>query len=210
MRRIDRTDINTPEHWNALYTESERGGWLCSGWKFDGLVVQSNLDKFLYPQMAGAKSCIEIGGGTGYGMNILSQAFPSIELWNVDISDVAVEKGKKQFPHIHHIAHDIHNPLNIGRQFDVLLCQEVIEHLSNPYIGVANMMDILTSDGLACFTAPYNECNEDAIEHLWTYNYNSVPELFFKYTDEVSVFRFTPIGGNLWFCVSYRKMGGSG
>ena len=209
MEKLDRENINTKEHWDECYAHNQRGGWLYSGWEYNGVVVNSNLDKFLFPDILKMThkplTCIEVGGGTGYGLNVLSQTFPNIEMWNLDISGIAIEKGKKEFPHIHHICHDIHLPLSLNIEFDILICQETIEHLENLYTGVANMMDILVFGGLALFTFPLNEHSAGAYEHLWSFDYSDIRDLYFRYTEEVTLCKFTPIESNLHGCIKFWK-----
>ena len=211
MEKLNRENINTRDYWNQKYSNSERGGWLCSGWIYNGVIVQSDLDKFLYPQINLLLSkcsnikCIEIGGGDGYGPNLLSKKFPELEIWNIELSDVAVIRGKEKYPHINHIYHDILTPLNLNFMFDILICQEVIEHLDNISLGIKNMMDLLKSEGFALFTFPLNEHYFGAIEHVWSLDYNGAAQLFFPYTNAITFCKFTPIGGNLHGCVYFDK-----
>ncbi len=121
MQKLNRENVNTKEYWNGLYKDSFGGGWL----------QRSDFSQYLYPKIAevyfpGLK-IIEIGGGDGTDINLLTNIFPVLEIWNLDLSDVAINRGKGAYPHITQVCHDIMKPVtDIKTKFNILFCQEVV------------------------------------------------------------------------------------
>ena len=201
MRSLNREENpNTCEHWDVLY----QGGHRC-GWWNDGLAPFLQNEIALM-SVTGRQNFIEIGGGTGLSASIIKSQFPELNCYNVDLSAKAIECGKELYPDITHICHDVHNKFDIGMTFDILLCQEVIEHLENPYLGVQNMMAILDKGGLACFTFPYDE-KGGGPEHLWAFEYSDIRDMFLAFANEITICKFVPqsLHPNLWGCIKFYK-----
>ncbi len=208
MRKLDRADINTVEYWNKMYDGYQRGGW----WFNMQQPSQNHLKDFLFTdiQARGQSKFIEIGGGDGYSANQIMSECDGLEAWNLDISSLAIETGKAKYPDVQHRCCNLLQPvehLNLGSSFDILLAQEVIEHLSDVHLGMKHIMSFLKPGGLACFTFPNNEGNTGSKEHLWSFTYDDLPELFFGHTDEIMVCNFRPFNpSHLHICVKFTKL----
>lgn len=202
MRTLNRTqNFNTAEYWDSLIENR-------SGWWNDG------LRQFLAPEIGmqvalGRYRYIEIGGGCGQAAKLVKDEFPLLQCWNVDFSSEAIKRGNEMYPYITHICHDVHYqfPEGLRNCFDILVCQEVIEHLENPVMGIDNVMDLVAHNGLVCFTFPYSEGEQDGFLHLWSFDYSELRDLFFKFTSEIIVCKFVPPSKypNLWGCIKFWK-----
>lgn len=208
MNKLDRIDINTKKYWDEMYNGKQRGGW----WFNMQQPLQSHLKDFLSKdihEVGPDVKLIEIGGGDGYSANQIRMECDSLETWNLDISSLAIETGKVKYPDIHHVYCDLLQPvehLNLGSYFDILLAQEVIEHLADVHLGIEHIMSFLKPGGLACFTFPNNEGNAGSEEHLWSFTHDDLPGLFFGYTDEMTVCNFRPFNPHhLHICVKFIK-----
>jgi ubiquinone/menaquinone biosynthesis C-methylase UbiE len=208
MNELDRADINTKGYWNEMYNGKQRGGWWFNMQQPD----QSHLKDFLVNDIQGIgcnAKLIEIGGGDGYSANRIRMECDNIEAWNLDISSLAIEAGKAKYPDVQHICCDLLQPvehLTLNSYFDILICQEVIEHLADVHTGIKHIISFLKPGGLACFTFPNNEGNAGSEEHLWSFTHNDLPELFFRYTDEIVVCDFRPFNPNhLHILVKFKK-----
>ncbi len=203
MRSLNREENpNTCEHWDVLY----QGGHRC-GWWNDGLAPFLQNEIALM-SVTGRQNFIEIGGGTGLSASIIKSQFPELNCYNVDLSAKAIECGKELYPDINQICHDVHYSFDTSfNYFDILLCQEVIEHLENPPLGIQNMMKLVAEGGLVCFTFPYAEGEQDGFLHLWSFDYSELRDLFFPYTNEIIVCKLVPFSKfpNLWGCIKFYK-----
>lgn len=76
----------------------------------------------------------EVGVGEGYLTNIVAQKFPYSEIWASDLAeDILVVasknlKGKK----VHISLEDVESLSYEDNKFDLCICCEVLEHISNP------------------------------------------------------------------------------
>lgn len=204
MRSLNRqANLNTTVEWNKLYQTENRPGWWNDGLKrflVNEIHLQIEFNHYNY---------IEIGGGLGCAASIIKAEFPLLNCCNVDFSAEAIKRGKELYPEITHICHDVHYPFaqELWGSGDILICQEVIEHLENPPLGIQNIMAILKTGGLACFTFPYAEGEQDGFLHLWSFDYSELRDIFFPFTDEIIVCKLVPLSKypNLWGCIKFWK-----
>lgn len=94
-----------------------------------------------------AKTLLNLGGGTGQVSEILE--YLGFHVINVDIE--ANDDGVRNFNH------DLNsvNPLPFNpNSFDFVLCQEVIEHIENPWKLFRDISGVLKQDGYLILTTP--------------------------------------------------------
>jgi 2-polyprenyl-3-methyl-5-hydroxy-6-metoxy-1,4-benzoquinol methylase len=94
---------------------------------------------------------LDIGCGYGYLLNSFKGAK---EIYGTDISKEAVEMAKKQNPSFNVSVADILKPSKLNKKFDLILAINVIEHLTNPKLGVKNIKSLLNNDGLVIIHLP--------------------------------------------------------
>lgn len=112
-------------------------------------VIEMTLTELttLQPNRQG-KKLLNLGGGTGQVAKILESL--GYDVYNIDIDTKPEEVSEKN------INFDLNStqaiPMNI--KFDVVLCQEIIEHLENPWKLFRDAKNILTNDGLFIVSTP--------------------------------------------------------
>jgi len=116
-------------------------------------VVRSLVDT------ANIKSILEIGPASGYitqGICEILEEKNRVKFDILDFSDSFIQTTKRRDLHINnaHIADIASVDFHIGGQYDLILCQEVIEHLTCPYVAVNNINGILNSNGYLFLTLP--------------------------------------------------------
>ena len=94
---------------------------------------------------------LDIGCGYGYLLNSFNEAK---EIYGTDISKEAVEMAKKQNPSFNISVADILKPSKLNIKFDLLLAINVIEHLTNPAVGIKNIKALLNTDGMVIIHLP--------------------------------------------------------
>lgn len=106
------------------------------------------LTRCLVAELGPFTSALDLGAGTGYHSLVLTEL--SIETWAVELSEHA---PVFLLDCVHTLQHDLRQPLDLGRKFDLVLCVEVAEHL--PESAANTLCDTITRHcgHLAVFTA---------------------------------------------------------
>jgi SAM-dependent methyltransferase len=50
---------------------------------------------------------------------------------------------------------DICEPLSVGREFDVVICEQVLEHVPDPWAAAENLLRLCAPGGLAVVSTPF-------------------------------------------------------
>jgi 2-polyprenyl-3-methyl-5-hydroxy-6-metoxy-1,4-benzoquinol methylase len=120
---------------------------------------------------------LDIGCGYGYLLNSFKGAK---EIYGTDISKEAVEMAKKQNPSFNVSVADILKPSKINKKFDLILAINVIEHLTNPKIGVKNIKSLLDNNGLVIIHLP--TINNELSKWVYSKTYAKDPTHVFRPT----------------------------
>src|SRR5690348_17199890 len=120
-----------------------------------GATIVASVQRFLN----GPKRVLDYGCGVGYLLPHLSRHVR--EVYGADPSAESVTRTNQKFASLANFkgAFSIDALRVQGLKFDAILCIEVIEHLSDPALGVVlgDIQSLLAPDGLAIFTTPNNE-----------------------------------------------------
>lgn len=120
------------------------------------------------------QSFIDIGGAEGYTANIVKQIF-NAEVTTTDLSESACEMAKEIF-NINAIPADIHNLPFADNQFEVVLCSETIEHVTDYKKAIAELMRI--TKNVLIITVPH-ETEEIVKKNIE----NKIPHAHIHYFD---------------------------
>lgn len=146
--------------------------------------------KFAYDyvqQFVGNKTVIDIGCGTGYGCKIFAEKAQFI--YGIDYHEEAITYCKKHYPapNIKYIQMDA-NAIQFGRQFDLAVSFQVIEHMPNLAIFISQLKQVVKPNGMIFITTPnvkrpnrgeeqnpfhFNEMNYTKFEKLMGDNFSS-------------------------------------
>lgn len=79
-------------------------------------------------------------------------------------------RGWRSYTSIHWPQHDICDPeLDLGQQFDVVLAEQVLEHVENPWAAVLNMQKMCRPDGLVAITTPFLIRRHEVPKDYWRF-----------------------------------------
>jgi 2-polyprenyl-3-methyl-5-hydroxy-6-metoxy-1,4-benzoquinol methylase len=94
---------------------------------------------------------LDLGCGIGWLTGILSQFGPTT---GVELSSLAIEEARKRYPLAQFVQADVLNWDHPAKSFDVVISQEVLEHMEDQakYLDIA--ADLLKDDGWLILTTP--------------------------------------------------------
>lgn len=169
MKKINDTNINTPEYWDSHQTALDFG-----------LRQQKYLDLAL-----NRGRIIELGCGLSPFINEATKYFK--EVWGLDYSKKTINELKRKHPHIKYICANATRTPFKDNFFDVVVAGEIIEHLENPLSLIREMKRICKHGGKIIISTPVLEFKDP--EHLWQFYAHDFKLLGFK-TDIVHSERF--------------------
>ena len=101
-------------------------------------------------------SFIDIGGAEGYTANLVRKLF-NAKVMSTDLSETACKRAKEIF-NIEAVACDIHElPFN-DNQFDIVLCSETIEHVTDYELAIKELLRI--TKNVLIITVPHESPEE--------------------------------------------------
>lgn len=110
-----------------------------------------------------ALNMLEIGAGSGYFSQGVKYFFPHASVHYNDIVEGKVKQYKKQFE-CEAEAGEFSKDLFSGKQFDLIIARDLIEHLRNPMVFLKDVSERLSDGGYFFFITPNGR------ENLWESN----------------------------------------
>lgn len=90
----------------------------------------SDLESIIHPIKGNIKSAFEIGCGEGYVTGYINQM--GISIAGADVSSRIIEIARKNHPGINFSVLSIYDLNTLNTRYDLIVANEVFEHLSNP------------------------------------------------------------------------------
>lgn len=94
----------------------------------------------LFIEAGPVSSVLEVGVGEGFISGYLSEKFPSIRFTGVDLAEGDVAKLREKFPRVDARVASAYDVAKLGGGFDLVICAEVMEHLSEPERALDQML----------------------------------------------------------------------
>jgi len=98
------------------------------------------------------KHVADFGCGTGHLLLDIKKKFHPASLTGFEFSDAAIRVARATLTDGEFVCCDIYQGVN--REFDVVLCTEVLEHLLEPEKALKNLVRMLKPSGVAFLTVP--------------------------------------------------------
>lgn len=144
---------------SALHHNSKEG---LEEFYSDREAVESYLDPGFYDRLIDLlashgvdyeqKRIADIGCGTGGLLNSLKNRFQPRSLTGFEYSEKALDLARSKAPGIEFCYFDIYE--GSPREFDVIFCVEVLEHLLRPDAALRNVVAMIADSGAALLTVP--------------------------------------------------------
>lgn len=141
-------EYNSKEGLNEFYSDAEAVASFLDPGFYDRLIdllVAHGVD---YTQ----KRVADVGCGTGGLLKALQARDQARSLAGFEYSEKALGLAREQVPGVEFCYFDIYE--GSPREFDVIFCIEVIEHLLHPDKALRNVVSMLADSGVALVTVP--------------------------------------------------------
>ena len=95
------------------------------------------------------KTVLEIGCGTGFVLDFLAGNLPNTEMSGMDISEVAIERARNNFPEHNFIICDIQSSeFSVNQKFDIVIFNQILWYiLEDLNTALLNAHKLLNADG---------------------------------------------------------------
>jgi 2-polyprenyl-3-methyl-5-hydroxy-6-metoxy-1,4-benzoquinol methylase len=129
-----------------------------------------DIYQFVVPHLHLKDKVLDIGCGTGFGTLQLTRE--SAYVVGVDIDTDAIRFANKCFPGVEYEWADIQRPItHIGRDFDVVLMIEMLEHVDEWELALRHAIEVMADDGRFIISARNANADlrkNDLHEREWT------------------------------------------
>ena len=120
------------------------------------------------------KKILDVGCASGWFLNKVSENCKDAKCYGVDAYRDAILYGKKQYKFLQLKHADAHNLSYPSQTFDLVLCTEVLEHVSNPKLVLKEIKRVLTKNGIAIIEMDSGSILFNLIWYWWTHMRNGV------------------------------------
>jgi len=170
MKRQQKKNINTAEHFNTFFKEHD-----CTK---DRVLRQETMLKYVKKG-----KIIELASGLSYFLQMVKKKYPESSVWGIDFSVVAKERMSKEESSlkesVNYILGDALNTPFKDDYFDTVVSGEFIEHLERPQELIDEMYRICKPGGQIILSTPHLETSDP--EHLWEFEPEDIVSMFKKY-----------------------------
>jgi 2-polyprenyl-3-methyl-5-hydroxy-6-metoxy-1,4-benzoquinol methylase len=149
---------------------------------FDRLTLQLHLERYLFAvRYARPGRLLDMACGTGYGAYQIMQSdkFTDSHIRAVDISEDAIEYGRKRYAHpsIEFVRADALEYTDHSL-YDSIVSLETIEHLKDTNSFVKKLYSLLKKDGVLIISAPITPSTDGNPHHFSDFTNRGFKKLF--------------------------------
>lgn len=170
MKRLRETNINTVDYWDQEWKRREDHPELEQRFDVVAEILKRN----------NAVKVLDIGCGNGDSFKHFEECGWKGEFVGTDFSLQAIATALKTYPGVKFIQTECHDQPYADGEFDVVSCQETIEHLEDPKATIEEVKRLVRKGGIAIITTPLGLNLSGEKEHVWTYEKEDFFEFFPK------------------------------
>jgi ubiquinone/menaquinone biosynthesis C-methylase UbiE len=97
---------------------------------------------------------LDIGCGEGHFTDVIKKEFPNFEVHGLDYSVSAIDFAHKKFPDIKFVTANAYYPPYQNEYFDIVVCNNLWEHVPDPLKMLRAMSRVLKPNGLVIISTP--------------------------------------------------------
>lgn len=133
-----------------------------------------NITKSIQTNNVHSQSILDVGCASGWFLNELSKKFPHALYTGVDVYENAIKFGQKQYKHLAFLQADGHALPFQEKSFDVVICNEVLEHVLDPMKVLSEIRRVLKNNGIAIIEMDTGNFLFKIVWYWWTHLRNCV------------------------------------
>lgn len=163
--------INSKDYWDNRFEENWKENMGRQQTEFFAKLMIDLMPEWLVRDIRKYEYTIcDMGCALGDGVDTLSK-FLGVNLDGADFSEVAIQSARKYYPQYNFFQLDLTNISN-NLLYDILICSNVLEHFSNPWEIMNNMVKI--AQKYIILMVPYQE-KMIIDEHEYKFDSNVIP-----------------------------------
>lgn len=122
------------------------------------------------------KTILDVGSASGWFLSQVASSYPNAKCTGIDVYDKAISFAKKHYPSLHFIRADGHTiPLPKASQ-ELVMCNEVLEHVVDPKVVLAEIRRVMKPNGHAIVEMDSGNWMFRIIWYWWTHMRHGVWE----------------------------------
>lgn len=115
-----------------------------------------------------AKRVLDVGCSSAILTAAVAKTLPESSVTGLDSYSAAIDFARKKYPHITFVVADAHNLPFGDKIFDLVICTETLEHVSNPQKSLLEMKRVLGKNGRAIISMDSGSLLFRIIWFIWT------------------------------------------
>lgn len=177
-------NINTKEYWDLRFKSSD---WALKGGNSQSLKFAEEQVKHLPIDNSFVGKILDFGCAEGDAFPVYKMKYPKADLYGIDLSEYAIKTAKNRYSDFAQFLIGDDNLLVSNElSFDIVICSNVFEHLSDYKVVLENLLKI---SPIVIIVTPYNEYLNPTIlnnEHINSFDENTFSEFNSNYKVYVS------------------------
>jgi 2-polyprenyl-3-methyl-5-hydroxy-6-metoxy-1,4-benzoquinol methylase len=116
-----------------------------------------------------AATAVDVGCGTGHALLALQRRLPAVALTGLDYAAVGVARARALLPAATFVVGDLYDAALSAGAYDLVLCLETLEHLTDPAAAVVELRRLCAPGGRVVLTVPNGALDHwDGHRWFWT------------------------------------------
>lgn len=111
---------------------------------------------------------LDVGSASGWFLYELKKEFGNAECVGIDVYKKAIDYGKRKYKNIKLVKADAHKIPFKDREFEVIICCEVLEHVEEPEVVIKEMRRVLKENGTLIVEIDTSNWLFKLIWYFWT------------------------------------------
>jgi O-antigen biosynthesis protein len=156
-------------------------------------------------QFVKGKKVLDLGSGEGYGSYLLSKEADFVLGLDIDEQSINHANGRYHRDNLQFVQGSfLEVPIKGQKEFDVVICFEALEHITEHHKLVSEVKRLLKDDGLLIASTPNKETYTDELEyhntfHLKELYFDEFKKLLHSYFNNMKfIGQRVHVGSNLW------------
>src|SRR5258708_44973 len=135
-----------------------------------------NIVQFINSISKTPENILDVGCASGLFLSEISRKFPNAKYTGVDVYEEAITYGKKQYKNLQLVEADGHTLPFVKNSFDVVICNEVLEHVVDPGKVLQEIKRVLSPEGCAIIEMDTGNFLFRFVWYFWTHARHGVWE----------------------------------